>query len=150
MWRDGDADAFDTLFDRHYAAVFHFARTMLGDEHAAEEVLQETFLAVAQSDSYLPRGLFRGWLMRIVRNRCLNRIDARRAQRWSLPGDGLREPPSCDASPLEAAQGREEAELLRRFNRDARTTFLVVTHDPRLAARCDRVIELVDGRVRAA
>ena len=37
--------------------------------------------------------------------------------------------------------------LLRAFNRDEGTTFLIVTHDPRLAARCDRVIELVDGAV---
>ena len=37
--------------------------------------------------------------------------------------------------------------LLRRFNREIGTAFLVVTHDPRLAARCDRVIELTDGRV---
>jgi ABC-type multidrug transport system ATPase subunit len=29
------------------------------------------------------------------------------------------------------------------------TTFLIVTHDPRLAARCDRIIELVDGRIVA-
>jgi lipoprotein-releasing system ATP-binding protein len=27
------------------------------------------------------------------------------------------------------------------------TTFLIVTHDPRLARRCDRIIELVDGRI---
>jgi len=40
-------------------------------------------------------------------------------------------------------------ELLRRFNRERGTTFLVVTHDPRLAARCDRVIEVVDGRITA-
>jgi ABC-type lipoprotein export system ATPase subunit len=32
-------------------------------------------------------------------------------------------------------------------NEASRTTFLVVTHDPRLANRCDRIIELVDGRV---
>lgn len=38
-------------------------------------------------------------------------------------------------------------ELLRRFNREQGTAFMVVTHDPRLAARCDRIIELVDGRV---
>ena len=38
-------------------------------------------------------------------------------------------------------------ELLRRFNQKHGTTFLVVTHDPRLAARCDRIIELVDGRI---
>ncbi len=36
-------------------------------------------------------------------------------------------------------------ELLRRFYREQGTAFIVVTHDPRLAARCDRIIELVDG-----
>jgi lipoprotein-releasing system ATP-binding protein len=38
-------------------------------------------------------------------------------------------------------------ELLRRFNRDRGTALLIVTHDPRLAARCDRIVELVDGRI---
>ncbi len=38
-------------------------------------------------------------------------------------------------------------DLLRRFNALYGTAFLVVTHDPRLAARCDRNIELVDGRI---
>ena len=37
--------------------------------------------------------------------------------------------------------------LLREFNREQRTAFLIVTHDPRLAAGCDRRIELVDGRI---
>jgi lipoprotein-releasing system ATP-binding protein len=41
-------------------------------------------------------------------------------------------------------------ELMRRFNRDHGTAFLVVTHDPRLAARCDRRIELVDGQIMKA
>jgi lipoprotein-releasing system ATP-binding protein len=40
-------------------------------------------------------------------------------------------------------------ELMRRFNREQGTGFLVVTHDPRLADQCDRVINLVDGRVTA-
>jgi lipoprotein-releasing system ATP-binding protein len=39
-------------------------------------------------------------------------------------------------------------DLLRRLNVELGTSFLIVTHDPRIAARCDRVIELVDGRVR--
>jgi lipoprotein-releasing system ATP-binding protein len=37
--------------------------------------------------------------------------------------------------------------LMRRMHAELGTTFLVVTHDPRLAARCDRVVELVDGRI---
>jgi lipoprotein-releasing system ATP-binding protein len=40
-------------------------------------------------------------------------------------------------------------ELLRVVNRTLGTTFLIVTHDPRLARRCDRIIELVDGRIVA-
>jgi lipoprotein-releasing system ATP-binding protein len=38
-------------------------------------------------------------------------------------------------------------ELLREINRQEQTAFLVVTHDPRMAARCDRIVELVDGRI---
>lgn len=38
-------------------------------------------------------------------------------------------------------------ELMRQFNREQGTAFLVVTHDPRLAARCDRIVELVDGSI---
>jgi lipoprotein-releasing system ATP-binding protein len=38
-------------------------------------------------------------------------------------------------------------EVLRAVNRASGTAFLVVTHDPRLAARCDRIVELVDGRI---
>jgi lipoprotein-releasing system ATP-binding protein len=38
-------------------------------------------------------------------------------------------------------------DLLRQVNVSSGTSFLIVTHDPRLALRCDRVIELVDGRI---
>ncbi|MCC7281213.1 MAG: ATP-binding cassette domain-containing protein, partial [Acetobacteraceae bacterium] len=37
--------------------------------------------------------------------------------------------------------------LLQDINRDSGTSFLVVTHDPRLAQRCARIIEVVDGQV---
>jgi lipoprotein-releasing system ATP-binding protein len=40
-------------------------------------------------------------------------------------------------------------DLMRRFSRERGTTFLVVTHDPRIAERCDRVVEIIDGRIRA-
>ncbi|MGE0827458.1 MAG: ABC transporter ATP-binding protein [Candidatus Binatia bacterium] len=37
--------------------------------------------------------------------------------------------------------------LLRQFNRERGTAFVIVTHDPRLAERCDRKISLVDGLI---
>lgn len=48
---------------------------------------------------------------------------------------------------LDTASSEEIFALMRRFNQDQGTTFLIVTHDPRIAASCDRTIELVDGRI---
>ena len=48
---------------------------------------------------------------------------------------------------LDTHTADEIFDLMQRFNADQRTAFLVVTHDPRLAARCSRRIELVDGRL---
>ncbi len=40
-------------------------------------------------------------------------------------------------------------QLMRQVNRDSGTSFLLVTHNMELARRCDRIIEVVDGRIRA-
>lgn len=50
---------------------------------------------------------------------------------------------------LDTAAADEIFNLLHEVNQEMGTTFLVVTHDPRLAKRCKRVIELVDGRIVA-
>jgi lipoprotein-releasing system ATP-binding protein len=41
-------------------------------------------------------------------------------------------------------------ELMRNVNTDSGTTFLMVTHNLGMAERCDRIIDLVDGRVVGA
>jgi len=38
-------------------------------------------------------------------------------------------------------------DLMRRFGREVGCAVLLVTHDPRLSAACDRTIDLVDGRI---
>lgn len=50
---------------------------------------------------------------------------------------------------LDTASSNEVFALMRTFNREFGTTVLVVTHDSRIADGCDRVIELLDGRVVA-
>ncbi|MCB1978372.1 MAG: ABC transporter ATP-binding protein [Burkholderiaceae bacterium] len=48
---------------------------------------------------------------------------------------------------LDTASSAEVFALLRRIHEERDTSFIVVTHDPRLAARCDRLVELIDGRI---
>jgi len=40
-------------------------------------------------------------------------------------------------------------ELMRQVNQDSGTTFLMVTHNVAMARRCDRIIDLVDGKITA-
>jgi len=37
---------------------------------------------------------------------------------------------------------------MRQVNRDSGTSFLLVTRNLDLARRCDRIIEVVDGRIQ--
>jgi len=48
---------------------------------------------------------------------------------------------------LDSATGAEVLDLLLRLRADRSMTLVVVTHDPGVAAGCDRVLRLHDGRV---
>lgn len=51
---------------------------------------------------------------------------------------------------LDRKTGDAIADLLFRLNRDQGTALVLVTHDPRLAARCDRVATIEDGHLAPA
>ena len=48
---------------------------------------------------------------------------------------------------LDTASSDDVFALLRHIHSERGTAFIIVTHDPRLAQRCDRVVELVDGQI---
>lgn len=48
---------------------------------------------------------------------------------------------------LDTASGNRVAELLFDLNQQLKTTLVLVTHDRTLAARCDRILELVAGKL---
>jgi putative ABC transport system ATP-binding protein len=50
---------------------------------------------------------------------------------------------------LDTASGERIAELLFGLNRQAGTTLVLVTHERSLADRCDRVLEIIGGRMQA-
>jgi len=51
---------------------------------------------------------------------------------------------------LDEATGRQIADLMFGMVRDRGTTLVMVTHAPEVAARCDRIIRLRDGRLEPA
>jgi lipoprotein-releasing system ATP-binding protein len=48
---------------------------------------------------------------------------------------------------LDRETGFQVMEQMKQINRDESTTFLISTHDPQIAARCDYRIRLLDGRI---
>ena len=73
--RQGDEDAFAELFGRYQRPVYRYAAHMCGHE-AADDIVQETFLAILQQRDRLdlPHGPALGYLMGIARHRIWKRL----------------------------------------------------------------------------
>ena len=70
--RRGDAEAWDELFDLHYAAAGRFVFQLAADltQEDTEEICQETFLSVIRNlDSFQGQSRFQTWLFRIAANK---------------------------------------------------------------------------------
>lgn len=50
---------------------------------------------------------------------------------------------------LDSRIGQEVMELFKSLHRDEHTTLIMITHDPKIGAQCERVIEIQDGRIVA-
>jgi RNA polymerase sigma-70 factor (ECF subfamily) len=86
--RAGDAEAWDALFDLHYAPASRFVFQLASDftREDVEEVCQETFLTVIKSlHSFQGNSQFQTWLFRIAANKA---HDYRQRQHAAKRGGG--------------------------------------------------------------
>jgi RNA polymerase sigma-70 factor (ECF subfamily) len=68
--RAGEEQAFVALAARHHAAMLRLARTYVASQAIAEEVVQDTWLAVLRGlGGFAGRSSFRTWLLAILVNR---------------------------------------------------------------------------------
>jgi len=76
----GKTDEFRLLVEQYHRRVFRFARNLIGDEHDAEDITQEVFLAAFDRlESYdAKRASLLTWLLTIARNRCVNYLKRKR------------------------------------------------------------------------
>jgi len=74
-YQAGDATALEELVERHYGPLLYFVRRMLGSSADAEDVLQDTWLAVLRNLRKLRNPeAFSAWLYRIARNRIYEQL----------------------------------------------------------------------------
>jgi RNA polymerase sigma-70 factor (ECF subfamily) len=105
----GSQDALAELYDRHAHAVFSAACRLTTDRQMAEEVVQETFLAVwNRAELFNPAtGSLAAWLHTIARNRTVDRLRAaaRRPRLISVSAVGPDDEPESVALERLAADG---------------------------------------------
>lgn len=129
-YRQGEAEAFRTLIERHHDDLIRFLTRLLSDRVAAEDVFQEAFLQVHLSaDSFDASRRFRPWLFTIAANKgrdYLRRKGRRQAMDLSAPvstgggggeGDDSRQATfvdlmEVDVPPPDAALNEEERDLM--------------------------------------
>src|SRR3954451_16116697 len=75
--RCGDELAFELILRRHNRRLFRLARSLVGRDHEAEDVLQEAYLrAYTRLGDLACADALGGWLARIVDNEALGRLRA--------------------------------------------------------------------------
>jgi len=126
--RRGEPDAWDELFDLHYAAAGRFIFQLAPDfsREDAEEICQEAFLSVIKNlDSFQGESRFQTWLFRIAANQARDYREKRNAAKRgggqttvSLqaedPATGLTpDPPGDTPGPDEWAMNAEQMALVR-------------------------------------
>lgn len=76
LLKEGDEQSFATLVGRYHKRLVRLARSFVHTEASAEEVAQETWLAVLHGlDRFEQRSRFKVWLFRILTNRAKTRAE---------------------------------------------------------------------------
>jgi RNA polymerase sigma-70 factor (ECF subfamily) len=150
-WRDGNAEAGNQLFRRHFDSIYSFFHAKLGAD--AEDLTQETFHALVRNrESVGNAQSFRGYLFATARNKLYDALRRRLGgtRAWDPLSESLA---ALDDSPSRAIAARREQQLLvealRRLPLDLQIIvelhYVEQMRGPELA----EALELPEGTVRS-
>ncbi len=131
--REGDPEAFRLLVERHSRSIFRVAYRMTGNEHDADDVVQETFLrAYRQIERFEERANFGTWLHRIAINCSLDLLRARGRHDKQYGGDPSSDEmhirtddPQPDRLLLSSELEQHVTAALERLSGNERTAFIL-------------------------
>jgi RNA polymerase sigma-70 factor (ECF subfamily) len=114
--RGGEEEAFVEMVDRYHGSLVRVARMYVRDPATAEEVAQETWLAVLNGiDRFEARSSVKTWLFRILTNRAKTRGEREaRSVPFSAMGDAEEpeDPPELETGTWRSWEGDPEERLL--------------------------------------
>jgi len=114
--RDGDAIAFEVVFDRHGAPAFSLAYRMCGGRAPAEDVVQEAFVSLWRSGGRYDRarGSVRSWILSTVHNRAIDSFRRESARHGrDVHDEGLAELLPAATNTEGEVQQRDDARRVR-------------------------------------
>ena len=148
--RRGDAAAFDALVGRYMRRAYAVAYRVMGQKEDAEDLVQESFLAVLQRIETFQAGrAFAPWFFRILVNRGLN---ARKRRALRATGSIPETAAASGASPERTAEQAELRERLRAAMEALPERQRVIVELFELegfsGAEIGEILEISDGTVR--
>lgn len=114
--RDGDARAFEVIFDRHSGAAFSLAYRMCGRRAMAEDIVQDAMVSLWRSGARYDRarGSVRSWVLSAVHNRAIDAFRRENAKSsLNVGDDGLAERLESEERTDREAERRDDARLVR-------------------------------------
>jgi len=148
----GEASAVGEAYDLHAAAVYAFARRLVGDDAAAEDLAHEVFVTLPSAIRGFARGsALRTFLISIAVNHARHHVRAasrRRAamERFSLEPEGRSATPEQDAMRVDLARALTLA--LDALPLEQRVAFVLCEVEDRTSREASEIMGVPEGTVR--
>lgn len=160
----GKHESFRVLVDRHGRKVFGLAYRMTGNEHDADEVVQETFLRVYKRlDSFEARSSFSTWLYRITSNCALDLLAKRKQDKTHIVESDARDDelnpeertldyatpqPGPERMLLSTELRKRVSDAMQRLTAIERTAFVLRHFEGRSISEIGSVLKVRDEAVK--
>jgi RNA polymerase sigma-70 factor (ECF subfamily) len=150
--RRGEVDAVAAAYDEHHAALCSFAKRLLADDHAAEDLVQDVFVVLPDLAHRLTAGAsLRSFLLGIAANRARHHARARARRRKFAerlehePLAPVLDPETLSERRLLAARLESALETLPL---DQRTTFVLKEIEGYAAKEVADILAIPEATVR--
>lgn len=148
----GEAAGIAALYDRHHEPLRRFARHLLCDSSAAEDLVQEVFLALPRAlASYRGEAGIRGFLFSIAANQARHHVRSlarRRRAHERLSEAATHDPPTTDTDPVRRRLAMRAVRAMDELPIEQRTALVLCDLEDHTSTEAAAILGVPEGTVR--